>query len=122
MKKKIFVIEDCMEMCENICELLEISGYKVQSCNDGNLGIQMVKEFKPDLILCDIMMNEMDGYAVIQHLSKELAICDIPIVMISALSEKRDIEKAKELGAKGFLVKPFEGSQLMKVVEFHLQK
>ena len=113
MSETILVIDDSTNIRENVSELLELSGYKVLSAHNGRVGLEMAKEFSPDLILCDIRMPEMDGYDVIQALSVVPGTTRIPIIFTTAMSEKSDYQKAMQLGAAGYLIKPFDEDELL---------
>lgn len=122
MQSKILVIEDNMEIRENIQELLELSGYLVCSAENGKLGVKIALEELPDLIICDIMMPEMDGYETLYVLSKNQKTSGIPFVFLTAKSEKSDWRKGMNLGADDYLMKPFDEMELLRVVETRIKK
>lgn len=120
--KKIVLIEDNEDVRENIAEILELSSYKVFPASNGKEGVKQVQENLPDLILCDIMMPELDGYGVLKILSNNPKTANIPFVFLTAKSEKGDFRKGMDLGADDYLVKPFEDIQLLNAVELRLHK
>jgi len=122
MKKKILIIEDQLEVRENIEELLELSHYEPITAENGRVGIKKALEFKPDLILCDIMMPEMDGYEVLYLIGKNPDIANIPFIFLTAKSEKTDFRKGMNLGADDYITKPFEEIELLNAVERRLTK
>lgn len=120
--KKILIIEDNLDVRENLEETLELSGYQVESAEDGNLGIQKAIENPPDLILCDVMMPKLDGFGVLNILSKKPATADIPFVFLTAKSEKSDFRRGMNLGADDYVTKPFYKDELLQVIETRLIK
>ena len=122
MSHKIMVIEDNVEMCENIASILTLGRYKVFTANSGKLGIEMVQQNQPDLILCDIMMPDLDGYGVLHILSKDPSTANIPFVFLTAKTEQRDFRVGMNLGADDYIAKPFDGLELLNVIELRLKK
>jgi CRP-like cAMP-binding protein/FixJ family two-component response regulator len=122
MSHKIMVIEDNVEMCENIASILTLGRYQVYTANNGKLGIEMVQQNQPDLILCDIMMPDLDGYGVLHILSKDPATANIPFVFLTAKTEQRDFRVGMNLGADDYITKPFDGLELLNVIELRLKK
>lgn len=122
MQSKILVIEDNNEMRENIQEILELSGYLVFAAENGKLGVKKAIKELPDLIICDVMMPEMDGYETLFILSKNQKTSAIPFVFLTAKSEKEDWRKGMNLGADDYIMKPFDEMELLQVVEMRLKK
>ena len=120
--KKIAVIEDNAEMRENIQEILELANYEVVSAENGRLGVDLIKNSHPDLILCDIMMPELDGYGALYYLSKDLSTSTIPFIFLSAKAEKVDMRKGMTLGADDYLTKPFNEMELLDAIETRLKR
>lgn len=121
-KNKILVIEDNEEMRENICEILELADYEVFSAEDGLKGIQLARQGLPDLIICDIMMPNLDGFGVLKIKSQDENLRDIPLIFLSAKAEKEDFRKGMNLGAEDYIMKPFEDVDLLQVIETKLSK
>src|SRR5690554_3861196 len=119
---KIVLIEDNNEMRENIEEILELADYQVLSAENGKVGVEMAKKELPDIIVCDIMMPEMDGYGVLQTLAQDDQTRFIPFIFLSAKTEHKDIRKGMELGADDYLTKPFEEEELVSAIESRLAK
>ncbi len=111
----ILVIEDNTEMRENIVEILQLAHYDVVTAANGSLGIELAMLIKPDLIISDIAMPEMDGWQVLKAIRHQPHTGSIPFIIITAKAEQHLEAAALELGASGFLPKPFEGNQLLKV-------
>lgn len=120
--KQILVIEDNLEVRENLEETLELFGYDVRTAADGNEGVEMAIQIPPDLILCDVMMPKLDGFGVLNILSKKPATADIPFVFLTAKSEKDDFRRGMNLGADDYITKPFYKDELLQVIETRLKK
>ena len=120
--KKILLIEDDTVVRENTAELLELANYTVVTAANGKIGITEAKKHLPDIIVCDIMMPELNGYGVIQILSKEEATKHIPFIFLSAKTEYQDIRKGMNLGADDYITKPFDESELFSAIESRLAK
>lgn len=120
--KKILLIEDNPEVRENTTEILELAGYEVTSAPNGKVGVELVQKSKPDLIICDIMMPDLDGYGVLHILSKKPETASIPFIFLTAKTEKTDIRKGMNLGADDYLTKPFDDTDLLNAIEARLQK
>lgn len=115
--KTILFIEDNLEIRENTSEILELEGYKMITAVNGRAGFDLAKAHKPDLILCDIMMPEMNGYEVFENLKKTPETSDIPFIFISASAEKSEVQKGLNMGAIGYIRKPFTDSELLETIE-----
>src|SRR5680860_1080070 len=100
--KKILIIEDHKDVRENTADILELSGYETDTAADGEIGINKARQFKPDVIICDIMMPVMDGYNVLEALGKNRATASIPFIFLTAKSEKSDVRKGMNLGADDY--------------------
>ncbi len=121
--KTILLIEDDVTLRENTQELLELSGYyNVITAANGRLGLTKAKEAKPDLIICDIMMPELDGYGVLEGLSQNEETQFIPFIFLSAKTERGDIRKGINLGADDYITKPFTEEELQEAIESRLAK
>lgn len=120
--KKVLLIEDNQDVRETTADILELANYKVATAEDGKVGVKLAQKFEPDIILCDIMMPELNGYGVLQILSKNPKTASIPFVFLTAKSEKSDLRKGMNLGADDYLTKPFEENELLDVLECRLKK
>ena len=119
---KLLLIEDNPEVRENTAELLELSNYEVITAENGKIGVEYARQHKPDLIICDIMMPELDGYGVLFSLSKNPQTAAIPFIFLSAKADKTDIRRGMTLGADDYLTKPFTEMELLEAVETRLRK
>lgn len=120
--KKILLIEDNPEIRENTSEILLLAGYDVSTAENGKVGVDMAQKKKPDLIICDIMMPELDGYGVLHILNKHEETSAIPFIFLTAKTEKTDIRKGMTLGADDYLTKPFDDTDLLNAIETRLRK
>ncbi|AMM49951.1 transcriptional regulator [Rufibacter sp. DG15C] len=120
--KKILLIEDNQEIRENTAEILSLANYQVFEAENGKIGVELARQEKPDLIICDIMMPQLDGYGVLHMLSKNPETSSIPFVFLTAKSEKEDFRKGMNLGADDYLTKPFDDLELLDAVEMRLKK
>jgi len=120
--KTILVIEDNEEVRENLEEILELYGYTVILAEDGKVGVDKAIEHQPDLILCDVMMPRLDGFGVLNILTKKPETASIPFVFLTAKAEKADFRRGMNLGADDYVTKPFYKDELLSVVETRLDK
>ncbi|MEO0351012.1 MAG: response regulator [Cyanobacteria bacterium P01_A01_bin.15] len=119
---KILVIEDEVEIRSNLLELLSLEGHDVVGADNGVTGLLGAIEHAPDLIICDVMMPELDGYDVLQALRQDPKTLAIPFIFLTALANKSDIRRGMVLGADDYLTKPFTRSDVLTAVETRLQK
>lgn len=120
--KKILVIEDNTDIRENVEELLTLANYTVVTADNGKLGVELAIKEKPDLIVCDIMMPELDGYGVLHVLSKRTDTAATPFIFLTAMTEKSEIRRGMEIGADDYLTKPFDDTDLLNAIESRLKK
>ena len=120
--KKVLVIEDNQDILENTAEILELSHYEVATARNGKEGIEEALRAKPDLIVCDIMMPELDGYGVLHMLQKNPELEETPFIFLSARTEREEIRKGMALGADDYITKPFDPTDLLNAIESRLKK
>ena len=120
--KKILLIEDDIALRENTAELLELSSYEVITAPNGKIGIEKAFQLRPDVIVCDIMMPEIDGYGVLNAISSNSKTSNIPFIFLSAKTEHKEIRKGMDLGADDYLTKPFDELELINAIESRLAK
>jgi len=119
---KILLIEDNVEVRENTEEILALAGYEVLTAANGRQGVEAAQNNRPDIIICDIMMPELDGYGVLHILSKKPETAAIPFIFLTAKTEKTDIRKGMNLGADDYLTKPFDDTDLLNAIEARMRK
>ncbi|MEI6946973.1 response regulator [Paraflavisolibacter sp. H34] len=122
MQKTILVIDDNNDLRENTAEILELAGYKTVTAENGKRGVEAAIREKPDVIVCDIMMPELDGYGVLHLLRKNAGTQDIPFIFLTAKTERSDFRKGMEMGADDYVTKPFEDIELLNAIEIRLKK
>jgi DNA-binding response OmpR family regulator len=115
--KTILIIDDNNIFLENLSEFFEIEGYKTLISNNGKHGVQLALEFKPDIIICDVLMPEMTGHQVLDTLLASSDKFDIPFIFSTSLSETIDRIETLKLGADDYLVKPYDLESLLLMTE-----
>ncbi|HEY9871808.1 MAG TPA: response regulator [Candidatus Obscuribacterales bacterium] len=119
---KILVIEDEEPVRANIVKLLTLEDFEAIGAENGAVGVQVAKEQMPDLIICDVMMPELDGYGVLNALQQDDVTATIPFIFLTAKAAKEDLRHGMELGASDYLNKPFTRNELLKVINTQLEK
>lgn len=120
--KKILLIDDSKDLRENTAEILELANYKVFTAENGRVGVELALQENPDLIICDIMMPELDGYGVLHLLQKNSSTRNKPFIFLTAKTEHKDLRKGMESGADDYITKPFSGTELLSAVESRFKK
>lgn len=120
--RRILVVEDEIAVLENIVELLQDYNYEVIFTNHGKEATKLAKESSPDLIICDIMMPEVNGFEVLLKLQEDEKTRTIPFIFLTAKADKEDIRHGMDLGADDYLTKPFTPDQLFKAIDSRLKK
>ncbi|MBD2343067.1 hybrid sensor histidine kinase/response regulator [Anabaena subtropica] len=119
---KILVIEDDIHVRQNILDLLEGEGFNILEAHNGLLGVQLAQEEIPDLIICDVMMPELDGYEVLKTLRRWKETATIPLIFLTAKSDKTDFRQGMEMGADDYIIKPFTRADLLAAIACRLEK
>ncbi len=119
-KSLILIVDDMPENCKLLGNLLKKSGYNPAVAPNGQRALDFVKNKKPDLILLDVMMPELDGFEVCKRLKQDVRTKDIPIIFLTAKVEKNDVIQGLELGAVDYVEKPFNEKELITRVKTHL--
>jgi CRP-like cAMP-binding protein/CheY-like chemotaxis protein len=120
--KKILLIEDNDDVRDNTAEILELSNYEVIVAENGKVGVEKAISHLPDLIICDIMMPELDGFGVLHAIQKHAPLKNTPFIFLTAKTERGDFRRGMELGADDYLTKPFSGTELLNAVDGRLKK
>jgi DNA-binding NarL/FixJ family response regulator len=120
--KKILVIEDEPQMRKNITTLLRYHDYEPIAAENGRQGLEAARREAPDLILCDVMMPELDGYGVLQALHSDASLACIPFIFLTAKGEKNDVRSGMNLGADDYLTKPVANRDLIQAIESRLRR
>ena len=120
--KKIVVIEDQPQMRRNICLILTMEGYEIQSAADGGSGLDLIQQHHPDLVICDVRMPGIGGHEVLQRLRADPATATLPFVFLTANGEREDIRGGMNLGADDYLTKPVTREDLLATVSSRLTR
>jgi DNA-binding NarL/FixJ family response regulator len=120
--KKILIIEDEPEMRRNLLTILKLEKFYAIGAENGRAGIELAKKEKPDLILCDVMMPELDGHGVLQALREDASAVTIPFIFLTAKGEKRDVRDGMNLGADDYLTKPIAKADLLNAIAARLAR
>ena len=118
----ILVIDDNASIRENTAEILELAGYKTFTAENGKQGVDLAIKEKPTVIVCDIMMPELDGYGVLHLLRKNPDTRQIPFIFLTAKTERTDFRRGMEMGADDYITKPFDDVELLNAIETRLKK
>ncbi|WP_256012810.1 response regulator [Desertivirga xinjiangensis] len=121
-RKAILVIEDNHALLEATAEIIELSGFIVHTANSGWDGVQQARIHCPDVILCDIMMPDLDGYQVLNILNRNESTANIPFIFLTSKAGRADFRKGMDMGADDYLIKPFDDTELVSAINSRLQK
>ena len=119
---KILVIEDQPQMRKNLAIILEMENFQVIAAENGRRGVELARSEKPDLVICDVMMPELDGYGVLQALRSDGALATTPFVFLTAKGDKIELRKGMNLGADDYLTKPVQREELLAAVQSRLDR
>ena len=120
--KKILIIEDEQELCDSIAEILKFEGYAPFQSENGHNGLRLANKLSPDLILCDIVMPDLDGYEVLKRFRNEQKRKLVPFIFITALNERKNYRQGMEMGADDYLTKPFTRKELLNAISSRIEK
>jgi DNA-binding NarL/FixJ family response regulator len=120
--KRILIIEDQPQMRKNLMTILEMENFEVTAAENGRRGVELAKETPPDLVICDVMMPELDGYGVLQQLRQHKATANVPFIFLTAKGEKTDLRAGMNLGADDYLTKPVAKADLLGTIAARLER
>jgi two-component system, sensor histidine kinase and response regulator len=120
--KRILVVEDEDHLRESIADMLELEGFTPIQAENGEIAVQLARQHQPDLIICDIMMPELDGYGVLTQLHSDPATARIPFVFLTAMADRQPMRRGMDLGADDYLTKPFTINELLSTINTRLEK
>ena len=118
----ILVIEDEQAIRRNIAEMLSFEGYATLEAENGRVGVETVLQHVPDLVICDVMMPELDGFGVIRELQVDLSTAMIPFIFLTARVDRQSMRYGMELGADDYITKPFTPDELVGAVRTRFRK
>lgn len=116
MAHRVLAVDDDAVIRQLLEINLELEGYEVQLASDGVEAVEAAREFRPDLIILDVMMPRMDGWQACATIREDADLADIPVVFLSARAQDADVEKGEALGAAAYLTKPFDPGDLLDLV------
>ena len=122
MNRKILIIEDDAGIRRSLALSLKTEGYVVLEAPDGRSGLELAMAQAPALIICDINMPEMDGYAVVNAVRHTSGLASTPFIFLTARGERAEMRRGMNLGADDYLTKPFTRDELIETVKARLQK
>ena len=117
---RILIIENEIVFLEEIMSILQFEGFEVIGADNGRRGIELAKTDRPDMIICDIGMPEVDGYGVLAIIRDNPSIAETPFIFLTAKAAQRDQRKALEMGATDYLIKPFSTRNLLSKIRTYL--
>ena len=120
--RRILVIEDEPEMRRNLMALLRFHDFEPIAAENGRRGVELARQEKPDLILCDVMMPELDGHGVLQAVHQDASLALIPFIFLTAKGDKDDLRSGMNLGADDYLTKPVANADLVEAIEARLRR
>jgi DNA-binding response OmpR family regulator len=113
---RILVIEDNATLRAEVANILELEGFLVETADNGRIGLARIQRSRPDLVLCDIMMPDIDGYETLKQIRAKPATASLPVILISSRDSQQSIRSGMELGATDYVTKPFKVVDLLRVV------
>lgn len=120
--KKILVIEDSEALLKDIVEMLSLEGFQTVYANNGQAGIDLLEQHRPDLVICDVRMPLLDGYGVLDQLRSNEDIATTPFIFLTARTGRTEQREGMEMGAEDYLTKPFTANELISAVNTQLAK
>jgi signal transduction histidine kinase len=119
---RILIIDDSKAIRESLFDLLTSEGYECHQAENGKIGVLIAQEYIPDLIICDVMMPEMDGLGVIETIRRNPLTSGIPFIFLTSMASRQDQRKGMELGADDYITKPFTSPEILAAVEYRIKK
>ena len=119
-KVEVLIVEDSPTQAEKLRYLIESHGYGVRAAANGRLALEEIQRRKPDLVLSDIVMPEMDGYAFCRSVKSDAALNQVPFILVTSLSSPHDVFKGLDVGADNFIVKPYDTGLLLSRINYLL--
>lgn len=121
IRTRILIVDDEESVLESLSRILEQSDYEYETTSDGWLALGLIESFKPDLIILDIMMPDIDGFTILEQLKNREESRTIPVILLSGLDEDTKIWEGYNLGASYYITKPFTADELLAGIELMLE-
>jgi len=119
-KHKVLLVDDDQQILRSLRVYLELENYQVETASNGKEALEKLKDSKPEIIVLDIMMPEMDGFEVMEKMKEDEEIAGIPVIMLTAKGQGGDVLKGYKMGASSYMTKPFNLNELVENVELIL--
>ncbi len=120
MPGTILIVDDDQDTLKLLKLILESSGFSVMLAENGRVALTLMSEQKPDLVLCDVLMPVLDGYETLIAIRSNPDLCPTPVLMLSALGQEQDVQRAMAAGANGYIIKPFSLRPLLTEINRQL--
>jgi len=120
--RKILIVDDHPTLRKNLARMLELEGFAVVACETGRQAVEAAQSEKPDVVLCDVMMPGMDGFAVLQALRATGTTATMPFIFLTARGEKFDLRHGMNAGADDYLTKPVDREELLAAIKARLER
>jgi two-component system sensor histidine kinase/response regulator len=118
----VVAIDDNLSVLKAVEVILQTAGFEVRIAHDGCEGLKMIKQEPPDVVICDIEMPKLNGHQVLRVLRQDAATADLPVIFLTAYSERSDVRTGMELGADDYITKPFSAKDITGAVEAQIKK
>ena len=120
LRAKVLLVDDDDQILRSLKVYLELEKYQVTTAQSGKEALEKMKSEKPEIVVLDIMMPEMDGFEVMERMKKDSELSDIPVIMLTAKGQDVDVLKGYQMGAKSYMTKPFNLNELVENIELVL--
>ncbi len=120
LRAKVLLVDDDDQILRSLKVYLELEKYQVTTAQSGKEALEKMKSEKPEIVVLDIMMPEMDGFEVMERMKKDSELSEIPVIMLTAKGQDVDVLKGYQMGAKSYMTKPFNLNELVENIELVL--
>src|SRR5687768_12735115 len=122
MRMRVLITQDNPSQAQHLAHFLEAEGYDVASAPDGRQALAMAQREKPNLVISDVLMSEMSGYELCAHIKNDRLLADVPVILLTTLSDPQDVIRGLECRADNFVLKPFDAEQLIRRIQYLLSR
>ena len=120
LKKKILVVDDSEPILELASTMLKLLGYEPLKASNGVEALKTLKQEKPDMALLDVILPDMDGFKICQHIRNDVTLAEMPVFMVSAKKTTEDMERGQKAGANEYVTKPFKSAEMAQLIKTYL--